>query len=150
MRRASIAIVLATFVVACGGTLTLGGVRILRYGPQAGSPAALASGTLRFLDGCVILENLDPNGAPTGQVILWPPGTDLRLIGGQIYVVVGDVHATDGDKVTLGGGEYSDQAWVEHLVGDVGRCRSDLYWLASEMTLQSGASGPSRSLRSAA
>src|SRR5437867_4111608 len=80
VRRLIAAIALATLLAGCGGTLTAGGVTILRYGPMTGSPAALASGTLRFLDGCTILENIDPNGAPTGQVILWPPGTDVRLI----------------------------------------------------------------------
>jgi len=136
VRRLIAAIALATLLAGCGGTLTAGGVTILRYGPMTGSPAALASGTLRFLDGCTILENIDPNGAPTGQVILWPPGTDIRLIDGRIHVVVGGTAATDGDQVQLGGGEYKDQDWVQHLVGDVGKCRSDVYWLASTLTVR--------------
>jgi hypothetical protein len=136
MGRAAVAIALAAILAACGGSVTAGGVTILRYGPMSGSPAALTSGTLRFIDGCVTLENIDPNGAPFGSVVLWPPGTDLRLIEGRTHVVVGGNAATDGDQVELGGGEYKDQASVEHLVGDVGRCRSDLYWLASTMTVR--------------
>ncbi len=135
MRVAALAIVAAALLAACGGSLTAGGVTLLRYGLMTGSPAALTSGTLRFLDGCAILEDIDQNGAPVGVVILWPPTTDLRVIEGQLKVVVGDVAATDGDGIQLGGGEYTDQAWVEHLVGEVGKCRSDRYWLASTMTL---------------
>lgn len=140
--RLAAAVALAALLAACGGPVTAGGVTILRYGPMTGSPAALATGTLRFLDGCAILENIDPNGAPTGAVILWPPGTDLRLVDGRLHVVVDGVRATDGDEVQLGGGEYTDQDWVEHLVGDVGSCRSDRYWLASTMTLRFRADAP--------
>ena len=130
-------IVLAT-IVGCGGPVTADGITILRYGPQIGGPAALTSGTLRFISGCVILENIDANGAPTGQLVIWPPGTDLRVVDGQVFVAVGAVLATDGDEVRLGGGQYSDQAWVEKLVdAPVGPCESNLYWLATGMTVES-------------
>jgi hypothetical protein len=149
MRGTVVAIIAAALLAACGGSVTAGGVTILRYGPMTGSPAALASGTLRFLDGCAILENIDPNGAPVGVVILWPPGTDLRVMDDKVHVVVGGVAATDGDEVQLGGGEYTDQSWVEQLVGEVGNCRSDRYWLASTMSLVLGAGRRRASLRSA-
>lgn len=98
--------------------------------------AAVALATL--LAACAIVENIDPNGAPVGRVILWPPGTDLRQIDGVLHVVVGSVAATDGDEIQMSGGEYKqeDQAWVEHLVGDIRNCRSDLYWLASTLEIQ--------------
>jgi hypothetical protein len=48
-------------------------------------------------------------------------------------VVVGGVAAFDGDRVQLGGGEQSDQEAVAQLVGPVGRCISDRYWMASSL-----------------
>ena len=140
MRRAAAPLALAFLLAACGGTHTASGLTLLRYGPMTGTPAALANGTLRFLSGCTILENIDPNGAPKGQVILWPPGTDIVVRDGLTHVAVGGTLATDGDEVQLGGGQYSDQAWVEHMVGDVKACRSDRYWLASSMSVQGRAS----------
>jgi hypothetical protein len=142
MRAAVLTIAAAALISACGGSITAGGVTLLRYGLMTGSPAALASGTLRFLDGCTILDSIDPNGAPVGVVILWPLGADLKLVDRCIHVVVDGVAATDGDEVQLGGGEYTDEAWVEHLVGDVGNCRSDRYWLASTMSLVFWAEAP--------
>jgi hypothetical protein len=65
--------------------------------------------------------------------VLWPAGTDLQSIDGRVHVVLGGVAATDGDEVSLSGGEQTDQAWVEELVGPVGACRSDVYWMALTM-----------------
>ena len=39
--------------------------------------------------------------------------------------VLDGVAATDGDEISLGGGEQTDQAWVEELVGPVDGCRSE-------------------------
>ena len=128
------AILATSLLAACGGSFTVDGVTILRYdGPVTGSPTALAIGTIRFLDGCVALENPDPLGAPASQTILWPPGTMLQRVDDRLGVAVGSVIAFDGDHVQLGGGEQKDQEFVESLVGPVGRCRSDVYWLASTM-----------------
>lgn len=125
--------VVAALVVGCGGPLAGGGVTILRYGPMNGGMAALADGTLRFIDGCAVVESVDPNGAPDGRVVLWPAGTDLQSIDGRVHVVLNGVAAGDGDEVSLSGGEQTDQAWVEELVGPVGGCRSDVYWMAWTM-----------------
>ncbi len=130
--RGIVTAALATLLAACGGTVTSDGVTIYRYGAMTGSPAALTTGTLRFLDGCTIVENIE-GGAPVGRVILWPPQTSLVRLDGDIQVSLGNLAAGDGDWVKLGGGEETDQAWVDHLVGDVGRCRSDVYWLAGSL-----------------
>jgi hypothetical protein len=126
------ALVLATLLAGCGGSITTDGVTIYRYGPMTGSPAALTTGTLRFLDGCTIVENI-VGGAPVGRLILWPPQTTFVHADGDLRLALGSHSAGDGDWVQLGGGEETDQAWVEHLVGDVGRCKSDVYWLAGSM-----------------
>jgi hypothetical protein len=125
----------AVLLAGCGGHTSAGGVTILRYGPTNGSPAALATGTLRYLDGCVVLDTLDPNGAPHGQVILWPPTAGLQVVGGRVFVTDGGVMATDGDAIRLGGGEQTDQAFVDGLVSGVGKCKSDVYWMASSLEL---------------
>jgi hypothetical protein len=131
--RLAFAFVAAALVAGCGGPLTGGGVTILRYGPMPGGMSALAEGTLRYIDGCAVVENVDANGARNGRVVLWPAGTDLQSIDGRVHVVLGGVAATDGDEVSLSGGEQTDQAWVEELVGPVGACRSDVYWMALTM-----------------
>jgi hypothetical protein len=129
------AIAIAATLAACGGHTTAGGLTILRYGLTTGSPAALASGTLRFLDGCAVLDTTDPNGAPRGRVILWPMATGIQVVGGRVFVTHAGVMATDGDAVRLGGGEQKDQDFVDRLVGGVGDCRSDVYWMASSLEL---------------
>ena len=131
--RLAIAFVGAALLAGCGGLLTGGGVTILRYGPMNGGMSALAEGTLRFINGCAVVESIDPNGAPNSRVVLWPAGTDLQSIDGRVHVVLNGVAATDGDAVSLSGGEQTDQAWVQELVGPVGECRSDVYWMAWTM-----------------
>lgn len=125
----------AGILSACGGHTTAGGLTILRYGLTNGSPAALASGTLRFLDGCAVLDIADPNGAAHGRVILWPMTAGIQIAGGRVFVTHGGVMATDGDEIRLGGGEQQDQDFVDGLVGGVGSCRSDVYWMASGIEL---------------
>ena len=119
----------ALLMAACSGPLTVGGVSILRYGPQAGRPTALATGTLRIEEGCTTIDF----GEPTPSMILWPPGTSLTIVEGRVHVVSDGVTAADGDPISLGGGQYDDQAFVESLVGPVGPCRADLYWLGYDL-----------------
>ncbi len=107
--------------------MTLGGVTVLRYGPQSGRPTALATGTLRFESGCTTID------IGEHSVILWPPGTSLATVDGRVHVVSDGVAVTDGDTISLSGGQFEDQAFVESLVGSVGPCRAETYWLGYDL-----------------
>ena len=120
-------------LTGCGGPLTEGGVTILRYGPMDGGPTALAHGELAFRDGCVVLLETTQELMVERSTILWPAGTDLRRVGSELFVVLGGVGATEGNKITLGGGEQVDQAFVERLVGPVGACGAERYWMATSL-----------------
>jgi hypothetical protein len=125
----AVAATTALVVAACSGSMTLGGITLLRYGPQVGGPTALATGTLRFEAGCTTIDI----GDPTHSVILWPMGTSLASVEGQVHVVSDGVTATDGDTISLGGGQYDDQGFVERLVGPVGQCLAESYWLGYDL-----------------
>jgi hypothetical protein len=125
----------ALSVLACGGSVELGGVTLLRYGLLGGGPTALAAGTLRIRDGCVTLEDEQDNP----QVVLWPAGTTLAMVNGRLSVVLGSVAAADSQAVRLGGGQYTDaehRELVEGLVGPLGHCISPQYWLATTLSVE--------------
>lgn len=123
---------MALAVVGCApGNDVAGGITMLRYGPMPGSPAAIATGTLRLRDGCIWLDD----GEEPAAVVLWPWSAHFGAIEAPLRVVVGNVFAADGDTVQMAGGEYLDQMdFVETLVGSVPEpCRVDRYWLASTL-----------------
>jgi hypothetical protein len=41
---------------------------------------------------------------------------------------------SEGDEVSMGGGEYADEEFVVSLVGDIpAPCRGERYWLLAEL-----------------
>ena len=125
-----------TLLVACqpaGTPMSLDGVTLLRYGPDANRGSALYQGTLRFREGCTRVD--DGRGAEA--VVLWPPDARLESVGGSIHVIVGQVSITDGDAVSMGGRPVigSDRMRdAEGLVGSIPpSCAADMYWLAASV-----------------
>lgn len=66
---------------------------------------ALVSGILTLTGRCLWIV---PGPLQGGYVIIWPEGTRVTVLDGQIAVVKsnGDVFARAGDVVALGGGEW--------------------------------------------
>jgi hypothetical protein len=83
-------------------------------------------------NGCTWLED---NDSADVWSVFWPPDAYLEGVAGFVRVVVGGKSLESGTAVTLGGGEYTDEAWVASLVGGVipPRCKWDKYWLATEV-----------------
>lgn len=105
---------------------------LLRYGDLDGGPTALTNGTIRFTNGCTWIDG----GEGVSDVMLWPPGARVEIIGGAAAVVVEGVTLRHGDTVALGGGEYRDEIeWVRHLVGPIPpNCAANAFWLATTVT----------------
>jgi hypothetical protein len=134
-RRGVLAVGLAIGIAACGppGPMTLDGVTIMRHGVMNGGPAALLEGaTIVFRDGCVGTDVL-----PTGEFepIIWPASAFLSHQGDELVLVVDGLVIHHLDAANVGGGEVNDVAFVEQLSGAIPEaCRSDLYWLAGEVS----------------
>lgn len=77
-------------------------------------PASLVQGKLVLEAGCLMFESPGPGYERT--LLVWP-SSYVPLEGGA--GVLGDgVELLLGDEVLLGGGEYTDEAWVkERLIG---------------------------------
>jgi hypothetical protein len=131
--RRGAAILAAVLLASCGGPISAEGITLFRYGLQTGGPAALIRGTLAFRDGCVLLRTEGQVLMVTHWTILWPPATDLRVVDGQLAVALDGEIAFHGDEVELGGGGQGDQAFVEQLVGPVGNCETETYWMATSL-----------------
>ena len=118
-------------LAACGGTETVEELTILRHGWMAGGPTALLTGHVRFVDGCVRIQQ----GSDAAYVVLWPSDARLHESGGRLRVATSGVLLSDGDRISLGGGEYKDLEWVRGTVGATipEACVVEHYWLATEV-----------------
>jgi hypothetical protein len=78
-------------------------------GACLGCPAALLSGTLADEGGELVVTS---PGAPSVHVD-WPMGFSVREVDGRLSVVdlLGNVQATEGDQVRIGGGLGTDDRW---------------------------------------
>ena len=135
--RGLAAALVVSLVVACqqpGTPMTLDGVTLLRYGPDASRGSALYQGTLRFRDGCTWVDN----EAGARAVVLWPPDARLERVGGSIHVIVGQVSVTDGDAVSLPGRPVigpDRMRDAEALVGPIPPgCAADMYAMAASVS----------------
>ena len=81
-----------------GTPMSMGGVTLLRYGPDASAGTAHIQGTLRFHDGCIWV---DPDAAAEA-VVVWPPHARLEEVAGALHVVMGEQSLADGDRVSIG------------------------------------------------
>ena len=108
--RRSLAVALfGVATVACGSPPGPSiGIALPRHGWSGEGPAALGSGRLELDDGCLSLRSADG----TSYVVVWPPDTRIMLEDGTPVVWIGADTARVGDDVRLGGGYYSDLAYV--------------------------------------
>ena len=122
---------LTALLVACsprGTPQAVNDVTLLRFGYLNGSPAALVRGRVSFANGCSSLEAA-PGVLMTG---LWSSGTRLDMSTGALRIIVDGVPFAEGDELSMGGGEYSDEDFVISLVGTIPEsCRGEHYWLLS-------------------
>jgi hypothetical protein len=131
--RTGAAIGLAMLLVACGqrgAPQVMNGVTLLRFGQLNGSPDALLRGRISFSNGCASLR--DAQGVlVTG---MWSSGTRLDNMSGTLMIVVDGVPFAEGDEISMGGGEYSDEAFVVSLVGPIPEpCRGERYWMLTDL-----------------
>lgn len=130
-------VLVGVLTAACTGTpMTLGGVTLLRFGFLTGSPTGLAQGVLRIERGCTWIEQAPAMDAPGRFVrpILWPGAAQLSQAAGELRVVLDGVTFSDGNEITIGGGEYNDRVFVESLVGPLpADCVADSYVLATKV-----------------
>ena len=128
------AVLLSTCLLAAGcgmqGTpLANQGITLLRYGQLEAFPAALVTGQLSLANGCVSLT--DDEGRPV--TALWPPDSRFASSTDATKLIIQGRTLTEGDPVSMGGGEYTDRAWVESLVGTIPEsCQGDRYWLVHD------------------
>lgn len=124
---------LALLLAACsarGAPQIMNGVSLLRFGHLNGYPTGLFHGRVSFANGCVSLEGV-PGEPVTG---LWSSGTRLDNSTGILRIVVDGVPFTEGDELSMGGGEYADEEFVVSLVGPIPeQCRGEHYWLLTEL-----------------
>jgi len=120
--------VLVTFVAGCswaGEAQELpDGTHVLVSGPRDGGEDALLPGRLEVVDGCL---------GVSGQVVVWPHGTEVAPAGEEALVLPSGELVPLGGEVELGGGSF---AWDE-LPGAAPtvpeQCRAaGEVWLAAE------------------
>ena len=121
---------LAMGVAGCGSPMTVDGVTVLRHGITNGGPAALLTGTVHFRDGCVWADAFGES-----QVVVWPWSARLDHADGELVIVVDDVTLRDGDQFSIGGGQFTDVAFIRGLAGSIpDACLASLYWLGGEVS----------------
>ena len=99
-------------------------------------PSAMVGGTLVSEAECLMLEAPAPSGQRT--MLIWP--VTYRPIAGGQGVQDDGVALHVGDEVVLGGGEYTDEAWItERLVGPAiaPACRTGRYALVTSIVSSS-------------
>ena len=115
---------------ARGAPEVANGVTLLRFGSLNGYPAGLVHGRLSFANGCASLEAA-PNVSVTA---LWSSTTRLDTSSGVLRVIVDGVPFAEGQELSMGGGEYSDEEFVTSLVGPIPEaCRGERYWLLTTL-----------------
>ena len=131
--RLGAAIGLATLLAACGPRGTpqvMNSVTLLRFGQLNGSPDALLHGRISFANGCAGVRDVQGVLA-TG---MWSSGTRLDNTSGTLRIVVDGVSFAEGDEISMGGGEYSDEDFVVSLVGPIPEsCRVEHYWMLTDL-----------------
>jgi hypothetical protein len=75
------------------------GYEFPRHSIWGGGPAALFEGTLVEEDGCILADG--------GGAVVWPLGSWLSIDQGEPIVHVSWREVRMGERVRLGGGEYS-------------------------------------------
>jgi hypothetical protein len=124
---------LAASMVACGprGTPQVAnGVTLLRFGQLNGYPAGLFHGRVSFANGCASVESA-PGVTGTG---LWSSGTRLDNSTGVLRIVIDGVPFTEGDAISMGGGEYADEDFLVSLVGPIPPTfQGERYYLLPEL-----------------
>jgi hypothetical protein len=114
-RGAGVSALAAIMLVGCSAPSPVpDGIALPRHGWTGGGPAALGSGTLQVHDGCLVLRQDDG----TSYLIVWPGAARLAIAQGVPAVTIGDRTARLGDEIHLGGGYYTDLAFVVEELRD--------------------------------
>lgn len=131
--RSIAALGLGVFLAGCGARgvpEVANGVTLLRFGYLNGSPTARLDGRVSFANGCASLEAAP--GVPV--TALWSSTTRLDTSNGILRIVVDGVPFAEGQELSMGGGEYSDEEFVTSLVGPIPEpCRGERYWLLTTL-----------------
>lgn len=129
-------LVLLLVLPACRGLDDPGarvGVFFPRYGSMGPTPLALTEGRLEVKDGCLWL--VDTAGSKV--LPIWPGGYGIRGSVGSLQVTdpAGQVVATEGQVVRMGGGEYA-VADARRLMGreEPTACGGSGFWLVGSVT----------------
>jgi hypothetical protein len=136
MRRSLPLLAIVLLAAACqqGSTMTLDGVTLLRYGSLGGGLASVRDGTLRFANGCVVLEE----STDDRTLLLWPPDAVLDNSTGSLRVILRGTALGDGTVTSLAGGLVL-QAEAQRMVGRTqSGCGTKLYWYVTGV-VKSGA-----------
>lgn len=99
----------AILLIACSAPSPVpDGIAFPRHGWTGGGPTALGSGSLQLDGGCLVLRQDDG----TSYLVVWPGAARLGIAQGVPAVTIGDRTARLGDEIQLGGGYYTDLAFV--------------------------------------
>ena len=107
-----------------GATPAVGAVLLPTYAAGNAYPSALAQGTLERKGPCIVLRD--------GQdyLLIWPPGTTATVgEAGFIVTEVGGQAFGEHQRVSFGGGEYTEADFPRPITGLPPGCRSSLFWL---------------------
>jgi hypothetical protein len=97
-------------------------------------PMALLSGKLIERGRCLFGQSRDPRD-PGQHLLIWPSGSRVEQVDGILTVRMAEGVLPVGGIFSAGGGEYSDQAFVERLIGGPipVECNTAVYWLIGEL-----------------
>ncbi len=109
-----------------GGAPASGTIELPTYGPGDAYPAALATGTIELQGSCVVLHDT------TDHLLIWPSGTAASLDEGAL-IITSPAGPTlrEHQKVSVGGGEYSQADFPRAIAGIPDACQGYLLWLAA-------------------
>ena len=133
-RSTAFVFVLSFILCGCarGVPITHEGITILRFGHLQARPQALVHGRVTFANTCASVA--DNAGEPVTAI--WPPDTQFDTSAADLGIVVQGVRFSLGDPISMGGGEYTDEAYVESLVGEIpDDCRGNRYWLVTDLAI---------------
>jgi hypothetical protein len=117
--------------MACGDS-SVPGVYFPRLRPFQSVPTALATGVIVVEGGCIWLAH---PASGDRHLVLWPAGASLTTDATGFVIRSDGITVRPGDPVELGGGEYTDQAWVREQVGEIpAACQSEAYWFTSRVS----------------
>lgn len=125
---ALVAALLATAACQPGSRETRDGVTLLRHGGMGAGLSQSITGTIRFRDGCIWVDDR----AEEPALLIWPPGARFRAEDGQLKVALELEAFASGDAVLVAGDERTSRVEVENRVGILpASCVASRYWFVT-------------------